>query len=384
MPGDRVVQDGADYPPLLFDHRLTGEQRLISMERVTQQAFIRSHFVIVPMSSYQLNILPGHPLTRKFDTHPQRNFHFGTEPESQIVQWPTHGFVKDITRRMRQNISDFVPSGEEVRHLGPLRANEERLKGIGRGQDRPTFKRIAAAAPDKSGTLNEFRNGGSQCTNCHSSAEITAAGWSAVQRRGGNIATPANLGFFRIGVRPIADDIGFGGRDEFGQPLFAPANANAAGTFKAPGLRNVEFTGAYFHNGGQATLEQVLEFYARNGDFPGGGNLGPGIGNIRLNQGERTAIVAFLKALSDDRVRFQRAPFDHPSLCVPNGAIEISPGQLATDPAEAGAVAVDKWALVPEVGKEGSKVPLQTFEELLNGIGGDGTRANTMSRSCKP
>ncbi len=232
--------------------------------------------------------------------------------------------------------------------------------------------------------LNEFRNGGSQCTNCHNGAEFTAAGWSAFQRRGGNIASPTNLGFFRIGVRPIADDIGLGGLDGFNLPLFAPATANAAGTFKAPGLRNVEFTGPYFHDGGQATLEQVLEFYGRNGDFPDGGNLGPGIGNIRLNQGERASIVAFLKALSDDRVRFQRAPFDHPSLCVPNGHVETAPGQLATDRSQAASVALDKWALVPEVGRAGSGVPLQTFDELLRGIGADGTRANTMTASCQP
>ena len=130
--------------------------------------------------------------------------------------------------------------------------------------------------------LNEFRNGGSQCTNCHNGAEFTAAGWSGVQRRAGNITGPGDLGFFRIGVRPIVEDVGLSANDDFGLPLFTPATASSAGTFKAPGLRNVEFTGPYFHNGGQATLEQVLLFYNRNGDFPEGGNLGPGIGNIRL------------------------------------------------------------------------------------------------------
>jgi cytochrome c peroxidase len=232
--------------------------------------------------------------------------------------------------------------------------------------------------------LNEFRGGGSQCTNCHNGAELTAAGWSVIQRRGGNITTSTNAGFFRIGVRPITDDIGFGGNDDFGVPLFSAAPAGAAGTFKAPGLRNVEFTGPYFHNGSQATLDQVLLFYSRNGDFPGGGNLGPGIGNIRLNQGERDSIVAFLKALSDDRVRFQKAPFDHPSICVPNGHAELSGGQLQTDPAQSGSIALDKWAFVPEVGTEGAGVPLQTFDELLNGIGNDGSRANTMTTACRP
>lgn len=232
--------------------------------------------------------------------------------------------------------------------------------------------------------LNEFRAGGSQCTNCHNGAELTASSWSAAQRRGGNIGTPTNQGYFRIGVTPLGEDIGLGGIDGFGLPLFSNAPASATGTFKAPSLRNVEFTGPYFHNGGQATLDQVLEFYGRNGDFPDGGNLGPGIANIRLNQAQRTSIVAFLKALSDDRVRFQKAPFDHPSLCVPNGHVEQSAGLLVTDASQAGSVALDKWALVPEVGSEGFGVPLQTFDELLKGIGNDGTRANTMNTVCTP
>ena len=29
--------------------------------------------------------------------------------------------------------------------------------------------------------------------------------------------------------------------------------------------------------------------------------------------------MAFLKALTDDRVRWEKAPFDHPSLTIPNG-----------------------------------------------------------------
>ena len=36
---------------------------------------------------------------------------------------------------------------------------------------------------------------------------------------------------------------------------------------------------------------------------------------IRLSQAGQRAIVAFFKALTDERVRYQRAPFDHPSLC---------------------------------------------------------------------
>ncbi len=35
-----------------------------------------------------------------------------------------------------------------------------------------------------------------------------------------------------------------------------------------PNLRNVKFTGPYFHNGDSATLRQVVEFYTRGGNFP--------------------------------------------------------------------------------------------------------------------
>ena len=232
--------------------------------------------------------------------------------------------------------------------------------------------------------LRQFQAGDSQCINCHNGPEVSAATYTNLARQANNALTATAAGFFRIGVRPIAEDLGFGGVDGFNNPLFTGRGTVAQGTFKAPSLRNVELTGPYFHNGSQATLEQVLDFYGRNGDFPGDGNLGPGIGRIRLNPTEKTAIIAFLKALTDDRVKFQRAPFDHPSLCVPNGQIEASPGLLLIDPTLAGMVAQDRWALVPETGAAGLDVPLQTFEELLRGIGADGTRANTLTQSCTP
>jgi cytochrome c peroxidase len=230
--------------------------------------------------------------------------------------------------------------------------------------------------------LNEFRDGGSQCTQCHQGPELSAAGITTAA--GGNPADPRALGFFRTGVSAIEDDPGAAGVDAFGSPLFpASPGGRASGAFKSPDLRNVELTGPYFHTGGATTLEQVLEFYARNGDVPAGGNLGPGIGNIRLNQQDRTAIVAFLNALTDDRVRYERAPFDHPSLCIPIGYAESPVGVLTPDPSGPTAAA-DLWALVPAVGQNGNTVPLQTFAELLQGTGRDGSRAHTLQQTCVP
>lgn len=57
--------------------------------------------------------------------------------------------------------------------------------------------------------------------------------------------------------------------------------------FKVPSLRNIELTAPYFHNGGVATLEEAIDEMARI-------QLGK-----KLTGGERTAILDFLRALSD-------------------------------------------------------------------------------------
>jgi cytochrome c peroxidase len=218
--------------------------------------------------------------------------------------------------------------------------------------------------------LNEFRAGGSQCTQCHQGPELTAAGITTAAAANQNDVRA--LGFFRTAVSAIDDDPGAAGLNAFGSPLFpaAPPGGRANGAFKSPGLRNVELTGPYFHTGGAATLEQVLEFYARNGDFPDGGNLSNGFGNIRLNAQERSQLVEFLKALTDDRVRFERAPFDHPSICVPVGY--------------AGSASAELFALVPAIGSGGHAAPLQTFAEQLQGIGRDGSRSHALQERCVP
>ena len=67
-----------------------------------------------------------------------------------------------------------------------------------------------------------------------------------------------------------------------------------------------------------ATLRQVVDFYDRGGDFRSSFTDSQ-IRPLALTATEKDALVAFLLALTDDRVRFQRAPFDHPSCNVPNG-----------------------------------------------------------------
>jgi hypothetical protein len=93
------------------------------------------------------------------------------------------------------------------------------------------------------------------------------------------------------------------------------------GAFKVPGLRNATLTGPFFHNGGSGTLDQVVEFYNRGGDFAieNLGDLSPNIQPLGLDQTQRDAIVAFLGTLTDERVRCKQAPFDHPEIILPEG-----------------------------------------------------------------
>ena len=146
------------------------------------------------------------------------------------------------------------------------------------------------------------------------------------------------------------------------------------GAFKTPGLRNIELTSPYMHNGSELTLMDIVNFYDRGGNFPEYNidNLDPDIGgndpaidpvidpvtgivNVKplgLSDIEKAELVAFMNALTDERVRFQRAPFDHPQLFVPN--LPPDPNCPACKPGE-----------LPAVGRNGINTALPTFSQNL-------------------
>ena len=232
-----------------------------------------------------------------------------------------------------------------------------------------------------------------KCVNCHSGPEFTGA---AISQLRGVLADPEEPmielmkmeigpeafydgGFYNIGVRPTEEDLGVGGRhpvlgpwslarrvqegqhpDLNGLSLSIGPHDRLAvdGAFKTPTLRNVELTGPFMHNGGMRTLTEVVQFYARQADFfeENIENLDPdvdGIGHVRGDEERVAALVEFMKTLTDDRVRYERAPFDHPELIIPNGHRGVD-----------GEIALDDDIILPAVGRNGGR-RLQSFEEIL-------------------
>jgi cytochrome c peroxidase len=72
------------------------------------------------------------------------------------------------------------------------------------------------------------------------------------------------------------------------------------GKFKVPGLRNVADSAPYMHDGSLATLEEVIEQYARGGR--GHASTDPQITPLQLTAGDKADLLAFLHALSDERL----------------------------------------------------------------------------------
>jgi cytochrome c peroxidase len=140
------------------------------------------------------------------------------------------------------------------------------------------------------------------------------------------------------------------------------------GAFRIPSLRNVELTGPYMHNGSMATLEEVVEFYDRGGNFSTEGKDAEFLFSAGMDAQTKADLVAFLKTLTDERVRWERAPFDHPSLPLITG--HSGDGNSVAPALEAGFEGLAQTAFVelPAVGAEGrspEQGPLLPFVDRL-------------------
>lgn len=104
-----------------------------------------------------------------------------------------------------------------------------------------------------------------------------------------------NEGFFHNGT--------YDGGDDTGRELLTGRSGDI-GKFKVPGLRNIENTAPYMHDGSLSTLEEVIDQYDRGGR--GDPNTDPQIMPLALSPDEKEDLLAFLRSLSDPAVLADR------------------------------------------------------------------------------
>jgi len=109
--------------------------------------------------------------------------------------------------------------------------------------------------------------GKGRCTKCHDGPHFTDASFHNIGITGGDVG--------RYKIVPVAV---------------------LKGAFKTPGLRDVELTAPYFHDGSAKTLDDVMAHYNRGGDTKD--NLDGDITPLSLNDAEQKDLVAFMKALT--------------------------------------------------------------------------------------
>jgi len=91
------------------------------------------------------------------------------------------------------------------------------------------------------------------------------------------------------------------------------------GRFRTPSLRNVAVTAPYMHDGSIASLEEVIDHYARGGRAgPGSPWRDPLLVGFRIDDRDRADLIAFLESLTDhaflsDPRHADPWPADHPA-----------------------------------------------------------------------
>lgn len=166
--------------------------------------------------------------------------------------------------------------------------------------------------------LKLFEDERSKCSACHPSQPTADADGRTLPPlftdfTYDNLGLPRNV---NIPGRPQPDP-GLAGHPQLAGK---PAAAAQRGKHKVMGLRNIAITAPYGHNGVFRTLEQIVHFYntrdakpqaCRDNNDPGFGktcwpapevrdNLNTEeLGNLKLTPDEETALVAFLRTLTD-------------------------------------------------------------------------------------
>ena len=133
------------------------------------------------------------------------------------------------------------------------------------------------------------------CRKCHSSNDFDEPEFTRMNHY-------QNIGLYNIGKDSLYanDDNGL---------YNTSADRDDIGKFKIPTLRNIALTAPYYHDGSAATLEEVIDNYARGGRLiatgknAGDGKLHPSknqfVEGFTITPKEKKQLVAFLNTLTD-------------------------------------------------------------------------------------
>ena len=142
---------------------------------------------------------------------------------------------------------------------------------------------------------------GLECFHCHGGFALS----DAVKSDGSAFD---ELTFHNTGLYNVDGQGAYPARDQGLYEL--TGNPADMGKFRAPTLRNIEVTAPYMHDGSIATLDEVLDHYAAGGrTLPEGPDAGVGADNphkspfiqgFELTPDDRSALLAFLRSLTDE------------------------------------------------------------------------------------
>lgn len=236
---------------------------------------------------------------------------FGETP----VELGMAGMEDELLRRMRDDerypdmFAAAFPEDEDPIVLGNV------TKAIGAFQRQLTSFNSKYDRRTRGDRLNESEQRGLalflgeklECFHCHGGFLFSQASDHAQN-------TFDQKAFMNNGLYNLDEDGSYPrGNEGLYDLTFDPADK---GKFKPPSLRNIEVTAPYMHDGSIATLEEVLDHYARGGrlvpegtlidgqDVSGDGRDNPNksafIKGFELSEQEREDVLAFLRTLTDE------------------------------------------------------------------------------------
>ncbi len=145
--------------------------------------------------------------------------------------------------------------------------------------------------------------GEASCATCHNGPNLTDLGFHNLGVPDAHVTGDAEvMASVRFDSKRKGLEAWATVREDVGRELVTKDPADR-GKFRTMGLRNVEETGPYMHNGAFETLDEVVAFYNKGGGEHD--NKSPLMQPLGLSDAEVQDLVAFLRALSGNQRAFE-------------------------------------------------------------------------------